>query len=99
MPCRDEGAREYYDAITIREQKARLDTVTRLLCETLTALEKEDKGLRIVSDECERWWREHREADRQRKEADAERERAKELARLKAIADLETKLAELKAGK
>lgn len=91
MPCRDGGPSYGYE----REQQERLDTVTRLLCETCQMLEDHDE-LSYLSQETRDWWEEHKLEDEER-EKEERRERAREKKRVeKEIARLQKKLKKMK---
>ena len=49
------------------DQKARLDLVTRLLCELMTNLERYSGGSLPASPELLAWWEEHKKMDAERK--------------------------------
>lgn len=73
MPCRDDGYPSDAEVCrdTLNKQQKKLDKVTRLLCEVLTAHEQAqlpfgDGKLFAVSDECWSWFKAHKEADKKR---------------------------------
>lgn len=89
MPCRDyDPAEEHANRVAM---KARLDLVTRLLCETLTELDK-NSDFSHVSPEAQAWYEQHKEADRleQMKE-----EKARKMRRIQLRKEIEERQAEL----
>lgn len=81
MPCRsgdEECAGETYRVT------AKLDKLTRMLCEAMSKLEKTSvQTVRLLSLETQEWWADHKEADRARI---AEEERLKSITQAKAHA-------------
>lgn len=68
MPCRD-----YDDGLsTYQIQQIKIDTLTRMLCETLTHVD--ESGYKTIlnkrSKEVTQWWNEHQERDRKRRIAE-----------------------------
>ena len=62
MPCTDDGQCAYESAKEIKEMKQRLDNVTRMLCEVLTAI----PAAADTNDTVKLWWMHHQEVDRAR---------------------------------
>ena len=79
--------------------KNRLDTVTRLLCEVMTSIDK--GGVVPISDDLHNWWRLHKEADRAEKARLEAIKRAREKQLRKEILERQMELASLnpEAGK
>ena len=92
MPCMsydDSWRSAPSDERKIKELKAQADKLARIACKALNALEtmgKED-FLLLKDDEVRKWWAEHKEADRQAREAE-ERKRALKAAKARALAKL-----------
>jgi hypothetical protein len=82
MPCYDGGGPSYSDNTDeLRRMKARIDLLARVACRALTELE--DNGiadfLLLRDDETREFWEKHKEFDRKRKAAEAEKLRLEEV--------------------
>jgi hypothetical protein len=82
MPCYDGGGPSYSDnTAELRQMKARIDLLARVACRALTELE--DNGiadfLLLRDDETREFWEKHKEFDRKRKAAEAEKLRLEEV--------------------
>lgn len=92
MPCMsydDDWRKQPSDDRKIKDLKAQADKLARIACKALGALEamgKED-FLLLKDDEVRTWWSEHKEADRQAREAE-ERKQALKAAKARALAKL-----------
>lgn len=77
MPCRD-----YMDDFPnsqVPDLKARCDMLSRIACKALEHIEQSADGLEVLilkDPEIQKWWREHKEADRRAKAAAVAKERA-----------------------
>jgi hypothetical protein len=82
MPCYDGGGPSYSDNTDeLRRMKARIDLLARVACRALTELE--DNGiadfLLLRDDETREFWEKHKEFDRKRRAAEAEKLRLEEV--------------------
>ncbi len=70
MPCYDERTSPSYMEADCKKREAklqaRLDAVTRVACEALAFLADKDY-LEAMSDDTNRWWKEHSAFDNRRK--------------------------------
>lgn len=80
MPCND-GGYSSQDDYELRELKKRNDKLARIACAVMTALEAEghEDFIMLQNEEVREWWAEHKEYDRKRREAEAERRRLAQL--------------------
>lgn len=76
MPCYDGGRDDYNDS-EVRTLRARCDLLARVACRALTELENNgiEDLLLLRDDETREFWAKHKEFDRKRKEAEAEKRR------------------------
>jgi len=82
MPCYDGGGPSHSDNTDeLRRMKARIDLLARVACRALTELE--DNGiadfLLLRDDETREFWEKHKEFDRKRQAAEAEKLRLEEV--------------------
>lgn len=82
MPCRDGGPYEVYENPDTRR---RLDTSTMIACEAFQIMSAEQ--IASLPKICQKWWKDHQEADRVRKEREND-ERNRQLRRSRALAKL-----------
>lgn len=68
MPCIDPPAEEFSE--DLKKQQEKLDSITRMLCTTLTMLENVAPHLDLInaaylSDEIKQWWIDHKQFDKE----------------------------------
>lgn len=76
MPCRDDWVENEWRLAAAKENQKKMDKLTSMLCEAMSNLSDDA----AVSGELTEWWRNHREQDRKRQEAEDEKRTLKKIA-------------------
>lgn len=80
MPCSD-GGYTYDNSHELAALKNRCDQLARIACAVMTALEADGREdfILLQNQEVREWWTAHKEFDRKRREAEAEKQRLAQL--------------------